>query len=985
MDTRTELHDHLEPTDRASSDTTGNPGSGDAAGDDVSFLSPAAGQTPEIGQRYMASLETAPYGIVVIGPGGRILYFNSTLESMTGYSREEIPDIRTWFEKLYPGPAYRSTILKVHAEIEIGSPNVRIRESVITRKDGEKRWCKFVSNFAPDGNRVVFVIDVTEEKQIRERMRLQAAALKAAANAVVITDGNGNIRWVNPAFTHLTGYAAEEAIGQNPRILKSGKHDKAFYKNLWGTILAGRVWHGEIVNRRKDGTCYTEEMTITPVQDPESHVLHFIAVKQDITLRKEMEEKLRESEERYRSIVEHSHDGILIINDNFTIEYANQTLCQMLDLPCGQVIGQDFRVFVDDDSRSLVTGRYINRMRGGNPPSLYEFAIVTGHARRLTVEASITTLHDSEGRIKQIIAQLRDVTDRKRWEKEMRRRAEEMTSLFETAQAVTTLDMETVVREVASRARKLLNVDDVILFLTEPDGKTLRVVHALHPHASLVLGRRYCFGEGIVGTVALKKRPEIVLDASADPRSLHVPGTPIRHESVIYVPLLERGKVIGVIRAARDRDKPMFQNRELQLLVTLASYVAATISNARLFEETRKEASRLSALNRIIAAAAKEEDLESLLSAAIDHLLNALGLKMGLICGRDVVVTRGLEIDQTFRVPGCVAQMEGLDFPLPLIIGDLEQEDPSSSHFAAIFDMLHDGPVRSAILMPIVPGGLPHSGHVGGILVADSEPHQWSEEEVALVESVGAQLDSTIQRLTLVENLQEALRIKDEVIQNVSHELRTPLSMLIGYTELMKSGTLGELDEQQKKAVEVMNRHAHRLHFMVERLILLGMLEDRDMEKTPLDLNRWMPDVLRGWRRHMQRSGISLEYEATGDIPVVKADPGLLEEVIENLLDNAMKFSPEGGVVRVTLRRAGDEVIISVSDEGVGISQDKLDKVFERFYQVSQGPARRFGGLGIGLALCKEIVEKHRGRIWAESEGADKGATFHIALPIKET
>ncbi len=972
----TEPYDHSQSTDQVPSDESDNPGNGDPAND-----TPVSGHFSGIGQSYIVSLEAAPYGIAVIDPEGRFLYFNSTVESLTGYSREEIPDIRAWFEKLYPEPAYRSTILKVHADIEIGSPSVRTREALITRKDGKKRWCRFVSNFAPDGNRVVFVMDITEERRIRERMRLQTAALKATANAVVITDANGNIQWVNPAFTHLTGYTAEEVIGQNPRILKSGRHDEAFYKNLWETILAGRVWHGEIVNRRKDGTIYTEEMTITPVKGPEGDILHFIAIKQDVTSRKEMEERLRESEERYRSIVEYSHDGILIIDDDFTIEYANQTLCRMLGLPCEKVIGKDFRFFLDEDSKPLVIGRYLQRMRGKNPPSLYGFAIVAGDGRRHAVEASITTLHDSEGRIKRIIAQLRDVTERKRWEEEMRRRAEETTALFETAQAVTTLDMGTVIREVVNRSRKLLDADDVILFLTEPDGKTLRVVHALHPQASLILGRKYRFGEGIVGAVALKKKPEIILDASADPRSVHVPGTPVRHESVIYVPLLERGKVVGMIRVARNRGKPPFQNGELKLLATMASYVAATISNARLFEETRKQASRLAALNRIIAAAAKEKDLESLLSTAIDHLLEALGLEMGLICGRGVAVTRGIGIDRG-RARECAEQRKGLDFPLPLAVSDLEQESLEKSRFEPFVNMIRGGTIRSAILMPILPGGPSHFGHVGGILVADSKPHQWSEEEIALVESVGAQLGSAIQRLTLIEDLQEALRIKDEVIQNVSHELRTPLTMLIGYTELMKSGMLGELDDQQKKAVEVMNRHAHRLHFMVERLILLGMLEDRGVEKTTLDLNRWMSDVLRGWWRNMQRAGISLEYEAMDNIPAIEMDPGLIEEVIENLLDNAIKFSPEGGVVRITLRRAGDEAIISVSDEGIGIPQDKLEKVFDRFYQVSQGPARRFGGLGIGLSLCKEIVEKHGGRIWAESDGPGKGATFHIALSI---
>jgi PAS domain S-box-containing protein len=119
------------------------------------------------------------------------------------------------------------------------------------------------------------------------------AALEAAANGIDITDRDGTILWVNPAYTSLTGYTAEEAIGQNPRILKSGKHDQAFYRDLWETILSGRVWAKEIINRRKDGSLYIEAQTITPIRDELGQISYFIAIKQDITERKRAEMEIR--------------------------------------------------------------------------------------------------------------------------------------------------------------------------------------------------------------------------------------------------------------------------------------------------------------------------------------------------------------------------------------------------------------------------------------------------------------------------------------------------------------------------------------------------------------------------------------------------------------------------------------------------------------------------------------------------------------------
>jgi PAS domain S-box-containing protein len=131
--------------------------------------------------------------------------------------------------------------------------------------------------------------DITERRQAEMQTRLQAAALQAAANAIAITDRAGTIQWVNDAFAQLTGYGATEAVGQNPRVLKSGVHPPEFYAELWQTILAGRVWRNELVNQRKDGTLYTEEMTITPVRDGGGAITHFVAIKQDITARKQLE------------------------------------------------------------------------------------------------------------------------------------------------------------------------------------------------------------------------------------------------------------------------------------------------------------------------------------------------------------------------------------------------------------------------------------------------------------------------------------------------------------------------------------------------------------------------------------------------------------------------------------------------------------------------------------------------------------------------
>jgi PAS domain S-box-containing protein len=136
------------------------------------------------------------------------------------------------------------------------------------------------------------VLDLTEQKRAEEQLRLQSAALQSAANAIVITDRDGNVTWVNPSYTRLTGYSFEEVIGKSTRILKSGKQGPAFYKNLWDTILSGRMWNNELINKRKDGSVYNEEMTVTPVRNAQGEITHFVAIKQDVTERKKLQEQL---------------------------------------------------------------------------------------------------------------------------------------------------------------------------------------------------------------------------------------------------------------------------------------------------------------------------------------------------------------------------------------------------------------------------------------------------------------------------------------------------------------------------------------------------------------------------------------------------------------------------------------------------------------------------------------------------------------------
>lgn len=248
--------------------------------------------------RFRDFFEKAPIGFHIFGPDRVFVDVNEAELAMIGYARDEVVGKKTWTDLIIPGQ--RDRFEEQWRELtETGE--VRDLEYTLVHKrghhvdvvlNGSSRFDEHGNLRSTRGS----VLDVTERRRAEEKLRLQGAALEAAANTIIITDREGKLLWVNKAFTGLTGYTYDEASGKKLDILKSGVHDQSFYKNLWDTILSGRVWQGELVNRRKDGTHYSEEMTVTPVFDRYGEVTQFIAIKQDITKRKEAEEERRNLE-----------------------------------------------------------------------------------------------------------------------------------------------------------------------------------------------------------------------------------------------------------------------------------------------------------------------------------------------------------------------------------------------------------------------------------------------------------------------------------------------------------------------------------------------------------------------------------------------------------------------------------------------------------------------------------------------------------------
>jgi two-component system, OmpR family, phosphate regulon sensor histidine kinase PhoR len=226
-------------------------------------------------------------------------------------------------------------------------------------------------------------------------------------------------------------------------------------------------------------------------------------------------------------------------------------------------------------------------------------------------------------------------------------------------------------------------------------------------------------------------------------------------------------------------------------------------------------------------------------------------------------------------------------------------------------------------------------------------------------------------------------RVRRDFVANVSHELRTPLSILRGYIEtLLDSPETSR--EELSRILGVMERHSKRLDSLAGDLLSLAQLEspNPNLQLGDLDLSSFFREVTHDWEKKLANKQLNVIVDVPPDLPTIRADRVRLQEALYNLLDNAVKYSRKRGEIRLVARRRDEKIVLSVSDDGIGISKEDLPRVFERFYRVDKArTAKSIGGTGLGLAIVKHIAQLHGGHVEAESE-IEKGTTIRMVLPI---
>jgi two-component system phosphate regulon sensor histidine kinase PhoR len=233
-----------------------------------------------------------------------------------------------------------------------------------------------------------------------------------------------------------------------------------------------------------------------------------------------------------------------------------------------------------------------------------------------------------------------------------------------------------------------------------------------------------------------------------------------------------------------------------------------------------------------------------------------------------------------------------------------------------------------------------------------------------------------------VTELRRLERVRQDFVANVSHEFKTPLTAIQGFAETLLGGALDD-PTNNRRFLDIIRNHAIRLARLTNDLLKLARIEagKLEVEFFPVGLIELIEGCAETTLMKASRKQITLEIEVPPGLPAVQGDASLLRDVLQNLLDNAIQYTPAGGRVHVTAEAKGREAVITVSDTGIGIPTSDRERIFERFYRVDAARSREAGGTGLGLSIAKHIVEAHNGRLWVDSV-IGEGSKFSFSIPI---
>ncbi len=523
------------------------------------------------------------------------------------------------------------------------------------------------------------------------------------------------------------------------------------------------------------------------------------------------------------------------------------------------------------------------------------------------------------------------------------RRVQESRVLLDIAAAVSsTLDLTQILKLIARRTAEVCQVHRCSIFLLDAQRQSaLPLMSQLASgEKDELLWKRFRYQVYVqqldqlpIFRAVMRDRQPLVLGASELESLPKAWVAPFNVSSVLIVPLIARDQVIGAMALDQVEPGKRFNDEQINLAMTLGSHTAAAIENARLHEQTTKEKAR--------AEAILQETFSGIV--VVDESLRITSMNPGaeLITGYQAHEVVGRRVDKVLGL-----EMGGPDSPLTRAFETGAEVPPLETVLT-----VRQG--RKDVLLGVTP------------LPAGSQPP-----------------NQCLLNFTDVSKLKEVDRLRSSIVANVSHELRTPLASIKAYTELLLAGADEADANLRQEWLTVIGQETDRVTALVSDMLNLARLESEHIElvKEPLDLGALIANVVASFRVQLERRDLVLALNVQPDLPKLLADRGLIEILVRNLVDNAVKFSQEGGHLQIMVWHGDEHVSFMVQDEGIGIPEDALPQLFTKFFRVPSTDAAAVQGTGLGLALAREAAAVHGGRIEVKST-LGQGSQFTVILP----
>ena len=578
------------------------------------------------------------------------------------------------------------------------------------------------------------------------------------------------------------------------------------------------------------------------------------------------------------------------------------------------------------------------------------------------------------------------------------RRIEELSTFHNIVlQLNTPLKLNAVLDAITESGLKLVEANNLHIFLYDPNTAEFTFGSALwrdgRRHAAVSAPR--ASGAGITATVVRQARPVVINNAARHPFYQSERAKAWGIHAIAGFPLKHGDQVIGAFTATYLQPHT-FNEEELLLLNLLAEQAAVAVRNARLFSESQRRLRDMSALVDMAKQVTGNLKLQSVLQTTVQILKGLLNARASTITmlsedGTELVVKAAAGVEDLKYVRQARMKLgEGVSGEVVRRCSLIYIRDAHSEPDFLFFDEI----VRSLLVVPLII----RDQAIGTLTIDSDKANAFSDSDTQLMTIAAAQVSVAIANARLFETLEERAaelavayeelkesdRLKDELVQNVSHELRTPLTFVKGYVDLLMDGEMGLLTAEQQGALQIISDKTNEITRLIDDIITLQRIDAGNLQLEVVAMAELLQTAVAAHRLVADKKGLSIVAGAPATQGLVSVDRGRINQVLDNLIGNAMKFSPDGGTITISMYEEGNSVYVVISDQGIGMPLEKHQRIFERFYQIDGSSRRRFGGTGIGLAIVKRIVDAHNGKIWVESE-VDKGSSFFFTLPQART